>query len=88
MLELNKLILPGDELFEVTLHSTLPPNWQEFAYSNPDFGFVARAGSSILEAVSLQDLEEYIEGGEYDERLEKMGDENAADNYGRYRSLE
>jgi hypothetical protein len=82
MPELNHLILPGHPLFEATLQSTLPPGWRQFAHSNPEFGFVARAGSGILEAVSYKDLEEYIEGGEYDERLEEMGDEDVTDDYG------
>lgn len=75
------LTLPGDPLFNLILHSFLPPGWQGFANQNPDFAFVVRAESGILEPVSLEDLEEYVEGGEYDERLIQMGEYADADDY-------
>lgn len=68
------LILPGHPFFDEYLYSTLPPGWRDYAFHNPDFAFVGKSGSGILEAVSEEDFEEYIEGGEYDERLEEMGD--------------
>lgn len=63
------LILPGDPLFADTL-ACPPPNWQAIAASNSGrFAIVARAGSGILEAVPQQEVDEYLEGGEYAERL-------------------
>lgn len=67
------LILPGDPDFDSTL-ALPPPNWRRFAESTPDFAFVARAGSGLLEPVSMADLDEYLEGGEYDDRLEEIGE--------------
>ncbi|MBD2090979.1 hypothetical protein H6F67_14075 [Microcoleus sp. FACHB-1515] len=67
------LLLPGDPEFNRVL-ATPPPNWRHFAQSTPDFAFVARAGSGILEPVSIADLEDYLEGGEYDDRLEEIGE--------------
>lgn len=66
------LILPGHPDFEAWLHQNFPPDWGDFAYSNPDFAFVVRSDSRILEAVSHEEMEEYIEGGEYDELLDGM----------------
>lgn len=70
------LILPGHPWFEEYLYSTLPPSWRNFAYHNPDFAFVARTGSGLLEAVTEDELEEYLEGGEYDQLIEERGDDD------------
>lgn len=70
------LILPGHPFFDEYLYSTLPPSWRNFAYHNPDFAFVARAGSGLLEAVSEDELDEYLEGGEYDQLIEERGDDD------------
>lgn len=73
------LILPGHPFFEDYLYSTFPPGWQNFTYHNPDFAFVARSGSGILEAVNASELEEYVQGGEYDQWLEECGDDDDED---------
>lgn len=75
------LILPGHPFFDEYLYGTLPVGWRNFAFHNPDFAFVARSGSGILEAVTEEELEEYTEGGEYDEWLEECGGEDD-DDYG------
>ena len=68
-----KLILPGDPQFDRTLASP-PPNWQQVAARHRgEFAFVARSGSGLLEPVSYQELEEYLEGGEYAQRLQESG---------------
>ena len=70
-----KLILPGNPLFDLTLHSTLPPGWEQEA--QPGFAFVVRAdGSGILDLVNAHQFDEYVEGGEYDQRLLEMEDAN------------
>jgi len=70
------LILPGDPEFSETL-ATPPPNWREVAARlSGEFAFVAKADSGILQPVSMRELDDYIEGGEYDERLEQLGDED------------
>lgn len=58
------LILPGSRLFEETLGLNLPPG------HTPGCNFVARADSGILEPVNPKDLTEYLEGGEYEKRLD------------------
>jgi hypothetical protein len=72
----SSLLLPGDPEFNLWLYSSLPPGESALTY-------VVRAdGSGLLEAVDEDVFTEYIEGGEYDARLEEIGEENAADNYG------
>lgn len=57
------LILPGDPLFLPTL-ATPPPE-----KGKPGYAYVCRAGSDVLELVEDRELNEYLEGGEYDDRL-------------------
>lgn len=69
----SPLILPGDPEFDSTLGATLPPGWQSVqAATNGDFGFIVRPGGVLLEPVTGEELDEYLEGGEYDERLEEI----------------
>ncbi|NJR41148.1 MAG: hypothetical protein HC781_22780 [Leptolyngbyaceae cyanobacterium CSU_1_4] len=71
------LILPGNPEFDQTLGRNLPPNWGAVAAQNSGcFHFVARAGSGILEPVGEQELEEYLHGGEYDQRLTEIDDDD------------
>lgn len=69
------LILPGNPEFDYCLGTILPPNWQQ-SPSNESSGcaFVARAGSGILQPVTEQELDDYLYGGEYEERLQELGD--------------
>jgi hypothetical protein len=77
------LILPGNPLFDQTLGRNLPPDGAQFAASHSSFYYVARSGSGILEPVDERGLEEYLEGGEYEEVLQDGGDEEAlAEFYG------
>lgn len=62
------LLLPGDPEFERTLGTVLPP-------AAPGQVFIVRAGSSILEPATPDEVDEYLLGGEYDERLEELGDD-------------
>ncbi|MBD2095129.1 hypothetical protein H6F90_08170 [Trichocoleus sp. FACHB-591] len=71
----SNLILPGDPEFDQTLGLTLPPDWQVVASSSPEFSLVARVDQGgVLSAVPWEEAQEYIEGGEYDERLEEFED--------------
>jgi hypothetical protein len=66
------LILPGDPEFNLTL-ATPPPNWRQVAERlSGEYAFVARAGSGMLEPVSFGELDEYLDGGEYDERMSEI----------------
>jgi len=68
------LILPGDPEYYLTLGGNLPPGWDQVrAQTNGSFALVARAGSGLLEAVPWDEVEEFLEGGEYDQRMAEMG---------------
>jgi hypothetical protein len=70
---MSNLILPGNPEFDETLATTLPPDWQEVACrANGDYGFVVDRGSGMIRIVDSSGLTEYLEGGEYDERLESI----------------
>lgn len=70
------LILPGNPEFDETLASYLPPGWWQVADQyGANVAFVAQLGSGILQPVTPSQLAEYLEGGEYDERLTEIGDE-------------
>lgn len=72
----SRLILPGDPEFDLTL-ATPPPHWQqEAARLGGEFAFIVRADSGLLEPCSFAELDEYLEGGEYDERLTFIGDDD------------
>jgi hypothetical protein len=59
------LILPGHPDFYSTLHSALPPGWQQTGANIPIFA-VAGDGSGMLQQLTEKQLQEYIEGGEYE----------------------
>ena len=66
---MSLLILPGDPGFEEVLGSHLPPGWQQFACKNSEFCFVADSDTGLLRPATTNETTEYLEGGEYDERL-------------------
>lgn len=67
---MSLILLPGDPDFEETLGRTLPPN-------SGGKVCIARSGSGLLEAVDFdsQELVDYLLGGEYDVRLEEIGED-------------
>lgn len=65
---MSKLILPGDSEFDFTLGTVPPP-------APPGAVFIARAGSGILEPASPEEIREYLNGGEYDERMEEIDED-------------
>jgi hypothetical protein len=70
----RRIILPGDPGFDWTL-MTPPPDWRQAAAKDPDgFAFVVEPGSGMVRLATADDLEEYLLGGEYDERLDEIGD--------------
>lgn len=74
-MEGSKLILPGDPEFDFTLATAKPPNWQEVAWkSYGEFVHVFDAESGVMRTVNAQAATEYLEGGEYDERLKAIGE--------------
>lgn len=76
------LILPGMPDFDETIACIMPFDWQQIANKCDGFQFVARAGSGLLEAVPNNQVIDYLYGGEYDERLNEIGENE--DNYFEY----
>lgn len=72
----SPLILPGDPEFDWTLATSLPPDWRDVADRIGEHcTFVASLGSGVLRPVTPEELEDYLWGGEYDERLAEMADD-------------
>lgn len=70
MITSDILLLPHERAFQETLGWNLPFG------APPESNFIVRAdGSGILEPASFKETEEYLYGGEYDERMSEIGDE-------------
>lgn len=63
---MSALILPGDPEFDWTLGTLPPPAPAESV-------FVVRAGGSLLEPLSPNEVQAYLVGGEYDQRMAELG---------------
>lgn len=61
------LYLPGDAEYEWTLGNRLPP-----CPLTDNQVFIARAGSGLLEPANPEQMQEYLMGGEYDDRLAEI----------------
>lgn len=69
------LILPGNPLFDLTLATAIPPGWRQASEAcSAQVAFVAESGSGLLRPASPQELEDYLAGGEYDERMDELGE--------------
>ncbi len=64
------LLLPGDPEFRFWL--AIPPPDSQHAY------VVRPGGNGLQESVSVEELDDYLLSGEYDERLEEIDEEDAA----------
>jgi hypothetical protein len=70
------IMVPGDPGFQEILGMALPPGWRgERDRHSGDFAFIADHETGLLRPCSFEELDEYIEGGEYEARLEALGDE-------------
>ncbi|BFM38903.1 hypothetical protein [Synechocystis sp. LKSZ1] len=68
----SPLILPGDPLFDETL-LTPRPDWGEVAAKDGDnYAFVVMPGELLPRPVTMAELNEYLEGGAYDEQMIEM----------------
>lgn len=67
------LILPGSSAFEETLAATLTPGWKSYAAKHNEIYFVTDS-SGLMRPANHQELTEYLEGGEYEERLQDIGE--------------
>lgn len=71
---MSNLILPGTPEFNLTLN-TRPPNWKQIADQlSGEFAFVVRPEVGLWEPVGYGELDEYLYGGEYDNRLTEIED--------------
>lgn len=62
-----------------------PPDYQQVAAKQGTYALIARSGGcGMLEAVTTDELEEYLEGGEYDERLSEIEDDELAESDGNW----
>lgn len=52
--------------FHEILNSTPPPNWRKQVDSEFSGVFTVDSLTGIMQPASLEDLDEYVEGGEYD----------------------
>lgn len=76
-MEESLLVLPGMDEFEDTLMTTLPYDWQQIAHAaSGDYGFVVDVESGLLRCEDFAGLHEYEQGGEYDERLSAIEDDD------------
>lgn len=75
---MTPLILPGSPAYFETL-ANVSMFWnQQESIGQEEFSLVYRPGSLIPEAVSSNELIDYLYGGEYDERLDEV--ESSEDN--------
>ena len=67
------LILPGHPLFSLTLETARRPDWKQIADRDGDtFCFLADPETGMMRPAGWQETQEYLQGGEYDERLDAI----------------
>ena len=66
------LILPGNPLYLNTIKNPAPG---DFLRSDSD-AYVIRKDTLLFERVNERELDDYLEGGEYEDRLEVIEQEN------------
>lgn len=72
----SRLILPGDEEYDLTIGSIMPFDWREYAYKNfGEIAFISDSQSGLLRPANKKETDEYLHGGEYQERMLAIGDE-------------
>lgn len=76
---MDSLILPGTLEFNLALAEIPPvPTWrQEAERTNGETYLICRSGSmGLMEAVNRQEWEEYVYGGELDERQDEIDEQD------------
>jgi hypothetical protein len=74
LIEERLIILPCDPEWNDTLGQRLPPDWIEFSHQlGQACTFVVSAESGIMRPATPADLDDYICGGEYEERQRQLG---------------
>lgn len=70
------LILPGTLEYNLTL-ATPPPDWRIKAFqSGENIAFAMDYNTNLFRPVTPDELQEYIEGGEYDEVCQDNYEDN------------
>lgn len=68
------IILPNNPLFHQTLALAKSPDWREKANKAGEaVCMVADSSTGIMRPATYKEMMEYLEGGEYDERLQNAG---------------
>jgi hypothetical protein len=64
------LILPGNPLFDLTLDTAIRPDASH--YLNPSTGglYMIKSADGLMRPATLEELNDYLYGGEYDEVYE------------------
>ncbi|MEM6836889.1 MAG: hypothetical protein AAF609_08530 [Cyanobacteria bacterium P01_C01_bin.120] len=76
----GSLILPGHPLFSRTAETAIPPDWRRKAESMGQFSnFVVDADTGLMRPATAEELETYLNEGEYHQRLEQMETEPDAE---------
>ena len=69
------IILPGNPAYDASLAQNLPPGWADEAVGSCGAeAFVFKVDSGLMVPASASELTDYLNGGEYDERLELIGE--------------
>ena len=78
---MSNLILPGSLEFDLALADIPPvPTWRaNFERANGEGYLIVRPGSlGLMESVTRQEWEDYVYGGEFDERQAEIDEHDAA----------
>lgn len=75
LLSRGGIILPGHPCYDTTLSHNVPPGWEEEAVGSCDGqNFVFKVDSGLMVPASDAQLAEYLQGGEYEERMTAIGE--------------
>lgn len=75
LLSQGGVILPGHPLYDVTLSHNVPPGYHKEAIDSCNGqNFIFKVDSGLMVPASDAQLTEYLNGGEYDERLDAIGE--------------
>lgn len=72
----SPLFLPGDPRFNETLANPDLFNYEALGATKGSMTFIARSDTGLLEPATSEELAEYIYGGEYEERMTRLGEDN------------
>lgn len=75
LLSQGGIILPGHPWYDTTLSHNVPPGWKEESIDSCNGqNFIFKVDSGLMVPASETQLTEYLQGGEYEERLTSIGE--------------